>query len=77
MTYIALALVAALVVSNIAWAQQLRATSRQHFRERDLLENKLCSLAGTPWQTPPADEPREQKPRRDFARYTTSPEQRP
>lgn len=56
MLYVALALVAAVVVETLAFAALIRAQIRQAARERDLLVNQVCSLAGKPWQPPPSQE---------------------
>lgn len=54
MLYVILALVAALVVEALAFGGIIRSLVRQQARERDLLVNQMCSLAGKPWQDPPS-----------------------
>lgn len=41
-------------VTVAGFLRYLRAITREHARERDLLTNKLLSLAGKPWVEPPA-----------------------
>ncbi len=64
MIYVALAEAAALTVVVVAFTGLLRSQSRAHARREDLLVNQVCSLAGRPWQPPPAqrDEPVEDQP---------------
>lgn len=78
MLYVSLALAAALVVTVLAGAGLIRSLIRSHARDRDLLVNQLCSLAGKPWQPAPAnDRPfRQPDPDREPA-LIGSPEQWP
>lgn len=55
MTYVCLALIAALVVTVVALAGLIRSQQRAATRERDLLLNQLMHLAGRSWQPAPAD----------------------
>lgn len=54
MIVVALALVAALAATVALSAQALARQARQHARERHLLLNQMCALAGRPWEQPPA-----------------------
>lgn len=54
MTYVALAEAFAIVVVAVVFGNALRITQRQAARDRDLLVNQLCALAGRPWQEPPS-----------------------
>lgn len=54
MLYVALALVGCLAVVSISFASITRWLVRQQARERELLTNQLCNLAGRPWQDPPS-----------------------
>ena len=54
MLYVALAEALALAVVAIVFGNLLRVTQRQASRERDLLVNQLCNLAGRPWAEPPS-----------------------
>lgn len=56
MTFVALALVAALAVAVVVFGQLLRSERRAAARERDLLLNQLLHAVDKPWQTAPADE---------------------
>ena len=48
--------VAGMVVASLAFARSIRGMERQHARERELLLNQVCNLAGKPWTPAPADE---------------------
>jgi hypothetical protein len=58
---------AAAVVSNVvialAFLRVVRGMQRQHARERDALIDRVCHLAGRPWNTPPAVEELVEVPR--------------
>ena len=54
MTYVAVAALVVLALTNLAWAGLVRSLIRQHARERDLLLNQLMHLAGRTWAPPPA-----------------------
>ena len=54
MTYALIAMAGCYVGTVIVFAGVLRAVIRQQHRERDLLVNQVCSLAGKPWQEAPA-----------------------
>ena len=56
MFWIALANAAAVAVVAISFASLSRWQMRQHMRERELLVNQVCNLAGRPWQDPPSYE---------------------
>ena len=60
MTIIVLTGAWAFTVAALAYAHTVvvRTKDRQAARERDLLVNQLCNLAGRPWQEPPR-EPRD------------------
>ena len=51
---------AAAVVSNaiiaLGFLRVMRGTQRQHAREREALIDKVCHLAGKPWNEAPAAE---------------------
>jgi hypothetical protein len=55
--YVVLAAFAAVVVEALACARIIASQARSHARREDLLVNQLCSLAGKPWEPPPAREP--------------------
>lgn len=57
MTYLAVVNAAALVAAVAVFAGLVRSLIRQHARERDLLVNQLCHLAGRTWSPPPARDP--------------------
>ena len=71
MLYVALALVVALIVVTLAFSAVIRSLVRQQARERDLLVNQMCNLAGKPWQ--PAPLPVHEAPEPDLS--FVSPEQ--
>lgn len=73
MTFIAVALVALLVVTVLVSAAERRALIRQQARERDLLLNKIMHLAGRTWEPPPAEKP--WQPAEEPEQYTFTPEQ--
>lgn len=76
MTIVALALVAVLAVTVVAFVGLLRSERRAHARERDLLLNQLLHAIGKPWQPAPADEkPPPTDPNGDHERYQALPEQ--
>jgi hypothetical protein len=54
MLYVALAEAVVLGIAFISFASIARWSIRQQARERELLVNQVCSLAGRPWQEPPA-----------------------
>ena len=62
MIYVAILNAAALVAAVIAFAGLIRSLIRQHARERDLLVNQLCHLAGRTWTAPPARDPEPAEP---------------
>jgi len=72
---VALLCVAAVTVYAVKAVQH---AERQHARERQLLVNQVCALAGRPWLTPPADEPAELfEPPSPWDGLTASPDQWP
>lgn len=74
MLYVALAAVAANAFIVFILGAALRAQIRQAARERDLLVNQVCSLAGKPWQTPPSAEPwADETEQLDHDRYVALP----
>jgi hypothetical protein len=56
MIYLAAGSLAVLLVVSLSFASVIHWLVRQQARERDLLINQVCSLAGKPWQPPPARE---------------------
>jgi hypothetical protein len=77
-TYLLIVVIASVaVVANaitaLAYSRSQRNMQRQHARERELLLNQLCNLAGKPWVEPPSY--RMPEPDVDVERYVTSPEQ--
>lgn len=54
MIYVALAEAAVLAVACLSFTGIIRWQIRQAARERELLVNQVCALAGRPWQEPPA-----------------------
>lgn len=54
MLYLSLTLAVVPAVVAVAFAQVIRSLVRQQARERDLLVNQMCSLAGRPWQPAPS-----------------------
>jgi hypothetical protein len=52
--YVALAALAVAALSVVCFAPIVRYVIRQSARDRELLVNQLCALAGRPWQEPPA-----------------------
>lgn len=80
MTYVAIALIAALVVVALSSTAVIRSLVRSHARERDLLVNQILHLSGRTWTPPPAEE---WKPAADgqpvvsVSDWTAQPEQQP
>ena len=62
MFYVALLEGVALIVTVLAFTSLLRWHIRQAARDRDLLVNQLCNLAGRPWQDPPSFREPEEEP---------------
>jgi hypothetical protein len=62
MIYIAIAALLLALTEGLSFASVLRSLVRQHARERDLLINQVCALAGKPWQPPPAREWKQPEP---------------
>lgn len=54
MFVVSLALIAALIVVSLVFANLLRIERRQSARERDLIVNQLLHAFGRPWQEAPA-----------------------
>ena len=78
MTVVALTLAAALVVCVLGLSGVLRAVTRSHARERDLLIDKIMHLAGRTWTPPPVDAAGLEQAAEDFEdRYVMSPSQLP
>lgn len=89
MTVVALAAVAALLLSVLGLSGVLRSVTRQHARERDLLIAQLLHAVGKPWHEAPAVTAADEiyrEHRRALAelgedgvraRFWASPEQRP
>lgn len=85
MLWLYAACIVVLLVVNLAtlaaFTRILRSRDRAHARERDLLVNQLCNLAGRPWQEPPAwsspTVPDVVPDTWDEPVLTSSPEQRP
>lgn len=77
MMYVAIAACAAAAVTAVVLGNLLRIVVRQAARERDLLVNQVCNLAGRPWREPPAAaaEPSVSEP--DELELVASPEQLP
>lgn len=76
MLYVAIAEAVALACVVIVLGNLLRITIRQGARERELLVNQVCALAGKPWRIPPASVPSpEVEPEEDYA--LAVPEQMP
>lgn len=76
MLYVALGLVVALAIVSVSFLSIIRWLVRQQVRERDLLVNQLCNLAGRPWQEPPAWHEPATEPELELA-YIATPEQLP
>ena len=57
MVYVTLAALAAAVLEVLTFARIISTQARAHARREDLLVNQICSLAGKPWEPPPAREP--------------------
>jgi hypothetical protein len=76
MLYVALAAIGSLCLVTLAFSALLRSQLRQAARREDLLVNQVCSLAGRPWQPPPA---RESAPTLDeeLERFVALPERLP
>jgi hypothetical protein len=73
MLYVALGALAVAALSIVCFVPVLRYVVRQAARDRELLVNQLCALAGRPWQEPPAwDRP---EPTIVVPDYVTIPEQ--
>jgi len=75
MMYVALAEAVVIAVVAISFAGIVRWLVRQQARERDLLVNQLCALAGRPWREPPAWHPEE--PEEEPRVLVTIPDQLP
>lgn len=56
MLWVAVAALAGWVLTIIVGAELVRSIVRSGARERDLLVNQVCNLAGRPWQAPPSIE---------------------
>ena len=54
MVYVALGALLVAALSVVSFVPILRYVIRQTARDRELLVNQLCALAGHPWQEPPA-----------------------
>lgn len=74
MEFVALAEAIALVALVVSFAGLLRANTRQAARERQVLIDKMCHLAGNPWTLPPADT-FDPEPDPEPVVYLASPEQ--
>ncbi len=61
MMYVALLEGVAIIATALSFAGVVRWLVRQQARERDLLVNQLCALAGRPWREPPAWHPEERE----------------
>ena len=73
MMYVALGALLVAALSVVSFVPIVRFVIRQSARDRELLVNQLCALAGRPWQEPPAwDRPVESLVVPD---YLTIPEQ--
>lgn len=72
---IALAAVAALLLSVLGLSGVIRSLVRGHARERDLLINQILHLSGRTWQDPPSTESGRILAAEDLTdrRYTYSP----
>jgi hypothetical protein len=57
MMYVALAALGVAALAIACFAPILRYIVRQSARDRELLVNQVCALAGRPWQEPPSWEP--------------------
>ena len=75
MLYVALGALAVAALSIVCFVPVLRYVVRQAARDRELLVNQLCALAGRPWQEPPAWAPKDAV--EDDYQLVTSPEQLP
>ena len=76
MMYVALIEGVALIATALSFAGIVRWLVRQQARERELLVNQVCSLAGRPWREPPSWHP-EPVPEDDLELLVASPEQWP
>lgn len=54
MIYVAVLALTVALLEGFSFAAVIRSLTRQQARERDLLINQMCSLAGRPWQPAPA-----------------------
>lgn len=55
MVYVAVGALVIVAVQAVAFTSILRYVVRQGSRERELLVNQLCHLAGRPWREPPRE----------------------
>lgn len=75
MLYVALAELAVLAITVLAFAGLLRSKERECSRREALMVDKMLNLAGKPWTPAPADSPQPHVERElEPAFYTTSPE---
>jgi len=74
MVYVALAAIGVAALEVVCFAPVFRYVIRQSARERELLVNQLCHMAGRPWQEPPSWAPETPELVPDFV---TIPEQLP
>lgn len=78
MTFVALALVVALIATVLVSAQLLARQQRAHARREDLLVNQILHLSGHTWTPPPSDEWKPPADGQPLVReYVTQPEQHP
>jgi hypothetical protein len=54
MIYVALGSLLVAALSIVSFVPILRYVIRQGARDRELLVNQVCALAGRPWQEPPS-----------------------
>lgn len=77
MTAVALAAIAALAITTVAWAGVGRWLIRQAARERELLLNQIMHLSGKTWTPPPAETWEQPTEVLDPGRYISSSSQIP